>query len=175
MEREKRHDAVCAGVSGALSAAAFVLCRAYPALAGVWMIAAGLAGTAFLWYLLSRIAFCGSEKFRRKHFRRALFDALAVPVYLALNLAASALAGEAGGAGAFASAVMTLSAAATALGAPAAYLVLGVLAIVHGARHLRETGEGEGRAYREGPLAAAALLFALCVSAALMTLFYISI
>ena len=84
------------------------------------MIAAGLAGTAFLWYLLSRIAFCGNEKFRRKHFRRALFDALAVPVYLALNLAASALAGEAGGAGAFASAVMTLSAAATALGAPAA-------------------------------------------------------
>ena len=53
--------------------------------------------------------------------------------------------------------------------------MLGVLAIAHGARHLRETGEGEGRAYREGPLAAAALLFALCVSAALMTLFYISI
>ncbi len=177
MERQKHLDQTAALVWGVLFAACLLASGTFAAdWAGLLAPAAGVAGTAFAWHLFARLALGRDEKFQAKHFRRALFDCMAVPVWLGIALGAAGLAGlrPADDAG-FAMALFSLAVLVLMAAVPLTALVLGVLAIVHGARHLKESSEAQGRFYHEGPLVLASLLFVVDLAVLGVTMFYVSI
>ncbi len=142
-----RRAAACTAVYAlALASALFA-----PVLFGLAVCPGALAGTAAAWYWLKGLALCRGEKYVRKYFSRALRAALALPVFVLLAvvpLQAESLLVPA--ADRMESLLWLLP---FALVSPVLVCIAAAVATHASVRHMRLTGEAEGRMYRELPFA----------------------